>query len=91
MEAVEEAADLGTLLFRVRTKLTGELGAEVAVGETVHGVLPTHERDEQLIISVQSLGALRRSPMSFATQRENSTPPKSDGRASCGWTHCCGP
>src|SRR5262245_32911578 len=45
VEAVEKPADLSTLLFRVRTKMTGELGAEIAVGEAVDGVLPAHEGD----------------------------------------------
>ena len=40
VEAVQEAADLGTLLRGVRTQVAGELGAQVAVGEAVHGVLP---------------------------------------------------
>jgi hypothetical protein len=40
VEAVEEPADLGALLLRVRSKMGRELGAEVAVREAVHGVLP---------------------------------------------------
>src|SRR5262245_8710799 len=50
VEAVEQAADLGTLLFLVRPKSIGQLGAEVAVREAVHGVLPAQESDEQRVI-----------------------------------------
>jgi len=45
---VKEAADLGTLLLGVSTKLAREFGAEVAVGEALHGVLSAHEGDEEL-------------------------------------------
>jgi hypothetical protein len=38
-----EAADLSTLLSRVIAEMASELGAEVAVREAVHGVLPAHE------------------------------------------------
>jgi hypothetical protein len=44
---MEEAADLGTLLPRVVAEMASELGAEVAVREAVHGVLPAHEGDEE--------------------------------------------
>ena len=40
VEAVQEAADLSTLLLGVLTVVARELGAEIAVGEAVHGVLP---------------------------------------------------
>jgi len=48
VEAVEKSADLRTLLCRVVTELARELGAEVAVGEAVHRMLPAHEGDEEL-------------------------------------------
>jgi hypothetical protein len=47
---MQEATDLGALLFRILSKLASELGAEVAVGEAVHRVLPAHEGDEELEI-----------------------------------------
>ena len=49
VEAVQESADLGTLLSRVVAKVAGELGAKVAVGEAVHGVLAAHEGDKELV------------------------------------------
>ena len=48
VEAVQEAADLGTLLLEVMTKVARELDAEVVVGESVHRVLPAHEGDKKL-------------------------------------------
>lgn len=50
VQAVEQSADLGTLLFRVIPKPIGQLGPEVPVREAVHGVLPAHEGDERLVI-----------------------------------------
>jgi hypothetical protein len=40
VEAMEEAADLSTLLSRVIAEMASERGAEVAVREAVHSVLP---------------------------------------------------
>src|SRR6266508_832416 len=50
VETVEKATDLSTLPFRVITKVASELGAEIAVREPVHRVLPAHEGDKELRI-----------------------------------------
>jgi hypothetical protein len=47
---MQQPTDLRTLLFRVLTQVAREFGAEVAVGEAVHRVLPAHEGDEELVI-----------------------------------------
>jgi hypothetical protein len=52
VEAVEEAAGLGTLPFRVSTKVVSELGAEVAAREPGYGVLSAHKGDEELVAIV---------------------------------------
>src|SRR5262245_59837281 len=48
VEAVEQAADLGTVLVRIATKATGQVGTEVAVREAMDGVLAAHEGKEEL-------------------------------------------
>ena len=50
VKAVEESADLGTLRWRVLTKVARELCAEIAVRESMHGVLAAHEGEKELTI-----------------------------------------
>src|SRR5262245_27131932 len=48
VEAVEQPADLGTVLSGIPPEPIGQRGTEVAVREAVHGVLPAHEGQEEL-------------------------------------------
>ena len=63
---VEQSADLGTVLFWVIPKPIGQLGAEVPVREAVYGVLPAHERHEQLVV-----GPGHRAVVCWVIQRES--------------------
>jgi hypothetical protein len=53
VEPVEEPTDLRTLPLRILAEAketSRELGSQVAIRETVHGMFPAHERHEELIL-----------------------------------------
>jgi hypothetical protein len=80
VEAVEEATDLSTVRVRVIAEAAGELGAQVAVREPVHGVLPAHEGDEELVIGPgHGIEGLDRSALRRALARGHGVQTRSPG------------
>jgi hypothetical protein len=77
VEPVKESTDLRTLPRRILAEAHGaprEFGPQVTIGEPVHGMLPAHERDEELVVWPPEVSP-RRSPWAEARN--------SPGRPSC--------